>query len=178
MISLGALLALTALATPAHAAATLVVNASASLAGGIGPVMEVRVNGLTIGKVEVRATTMTPYAFTAASLAGGAQVDVAFTNDAIINGQDRNLYVATLSDGTRTLLPSAAGAKYDLGSGAMAFDGLNVIAGQGSLHSNGALRLTWPSTPPPPHPPPPSKPPHACCSRPASGRRRPTSAGS
>ena len=146
LISLGALLALPALATHAHAAATLVVNASASLAGGVGPIMEVRVNGVVIGKVEGRATTMTPYAFTAASLPGGAKVDLTFTNDAIINGQDRNLYVATLSDGTRTLLPSAAGAKYDLGTGAMAFDGLDVIAGQGNLYSNGALRLTWPSS--------------------------------
>lgn len=146
LVHLGALVALTALTAGAHAAPTLVVNASATLAGDVGPIMEVRVNGTVIGKVEVRATTMTPYAFTANGLASGAKVDVVFTNDAIINGQDRNLFVATLGDGSRTLLPSATGSKYDRGSGAKAFDGVDVFAGQSALYSNGALRLTWPRT--------------------------------
>lgn len=142
LATLGALLAL---AAGASAAPTLVVNASGSLAGGVGPIMEVRVNGAVIGKVEVRATTPTAYAFSAAALAGGAKVDVVFTNDAVVNGQDRNLYVAYLSDGSRTVLPSATGATIDRGAGTKAFDGLDVIAGQGGLAWNGALRLTWPS---------------------------------
>ena len=143
LATLGLLLAL---ATGASAAPTLVVNASASLAGGVGAIMEVRVNGAVIGKVEVRATTPTAYAFSAAALAGGAKVDVVFTNDATVNGQDRNLFVGYLSDGSRTVLPSATGAKIDRGAGAKAFDGIDVVAGQGGLYWNGALRLTWPTT--------------------------------
>ena len=42
---------------------------------------------------------------TSTGLASGAKVDVVFTNDAVLNGQDRNLFVAYLSDGSRTLLP-------------------------------------------------------------------------
>ena len=132
--------------TPAAAAtATLTVRASGSLAANVGPIMKVRVNGTAIGKVEVRATAPTDYAFTATALVAGAKVDVVFTNDAVINGQDRNLYVAYLQDGTCTVLPTAPGNTYDRGIGAKAFDGLDVVAAQGNLYSNGALRFTWPS---------------------------------
>ena len=130
---------------PAAAAPTLTVRASGSLAANVGPIMEVRVNGTVIGKVEVRASTPTDYAFSAAALAAGAKVDVVFTNDAVISGQDRNLFVAYLQDGTITVLPTAPGNTYDRGIGAKAFDGLDVVAAQGSLYSNGALRLTWPA---------------------------------
>jgi len=131
---------------PAHSATTtLTVRASGSLAGNVGPIMEVRVNGSTVGRVEVRASTMTDYAFTVTAPLAGAKVDVVFTNDAFINGADRNLFVAYLRDGTSSVLPTAPGNRYDRGLGVKAFDGLDVVAGRVELVWSGALRLTWPS---------------------------------
>ncbi len=132
--------------SPAQAAtSTLTVRASASLAGGVGPTMQVRINGRLVGQTEVRATTMTNYSFSTTLLAAGAKVDVVFTNDAWINGEDRNLYVAYLTDGTSTVLPNTPGATLDRGIGNLAFDGLDVLPGQGNLYWSGALRLSWPT---------------------------------
>lgn len=142
LLAAGGLLAGTA---AAEAAPTLVVRASGSLAADVGPLMEVRVNGVSMGKVEVRAATPTDYAFTAVGLQGGAKVDVVFSNDAVIGGRDRNLYITYLHDGTNTVLPNAPGIVIDRGTGAKAVDGLDTITGQGSLYNNGALRLTWPT---------------------------------
>ena len=140
-LAAGALLA----GTPAHSATTsLTVRASGSLAGNVGPIMELRVNGSVVGKVEVRATTMTDYSFTVNAPLAGAKVDVVFTNDAVVSGADRNLYVAYLQDGISSVLPTAPGSTYDRGQGVKAFDGLDVIAGRGDLAWSGALRLTWP----------------------------------
>ena len=133
--------------SPAKAAtSTLTVRASATLAGGVGPTMQVRINGVLIGQVEVRATTMSNYSFSTTTLAPGAKVDVVFTNDAVINGEDRNLFVAYLTDGSTAVLPNTAGATVDRGAGSQAFDGLDVLPGQGNLYWNAALRLSWPAS--------------------------------
>jgi len=71
----------------------IVVRARASLSNNVGANMELRVDGTLIGAVEVRATAYQDYAFDAGTVAAGAKVDVVFTNDANINGADRNLYV-------------------------------------------------------------------------------------
>ena len=131
---------------PAHSATTsLTIRASGSLAGNVGPIMQVRVNGSAVGQVEVRASSMTDYTFAVTAPLAGAKVDVVFTNDAFIDGADRNLFVAYLQDGTSTVLPTASGNTYDRGQGIKAWDGVDVIAGQGNLYWSGALRMTWPS---------------------------------
>ncbi|WP_418320784.1 DUF1800 family protein [Piscinibacter sakaiensis] len=122
---------------------TLTVRARGSLAGGVGPIMVVRLDGTVIGTVEVRSTEPADYSFSAPGLRAGSKVDVVFTNDAVINGEDRNLYVSYLTDGTSTLLPVAPGTVVDKGSNEKAFDGIDVIAGQGELAWNAALRITW-----------------------------------
>ena len=124
----------------------LTVRASGSMAGGTGPVMQVRVNGTVIGSVEVRDTQSTSYTFAAPTLRRGAKVEVVFTNDAWINGQDRNLYVDYLTDGTTSVLPTLPGAVVDKGAGDKAFDGADTVPGQRDLYWGAALRLTWPST--------------------------------
>ena len=89
----------------------LTVRASGSLAAGVGPVMQVRVNGQVVGTVEVRQTESTSFTFPAPALRKGAKVDVVFTNDAWIDGQDRNLYVDYVSDSAGvSVLPSMPGA--------------------------------------------------------------------
>ena len=123
----------------------LTVRAYGSVAGGVWPEMEVRLNGVSLGKTTVGSAAPTDYVFSASGLAAGAKVDVVFSNDAAVGGQDRNLYVMTIGDGITTVLPTLPGAVIDRGAGAKAFDGLDVVAGQSGIYWSGALRLTWPA---------------------------------
>jgi len=142
------LLATAALAqtAPPGSSGTLTVRARATLYNNIGPIMALRVNGTQLATVEVRSATYADHNFTLPPLVPGAKVDVVFTNDGAGGGADRNLYVAYLKSGSTTLLPSTPGTTYDRGAGAKAFDGIDVVAGQGEMYWSGALRLTWPST--------------------------------
>ena len=80
--------------TPAAVPPTLTVRASSSMAANVGPIMQVRIDGTAIGSVEVRSSDLSSYSFDAPTLHAGSRVDIVFNNDAIINGEDRNLYVA------------------------------------------------------------------------------------
>ncbi|MCU0520968.1 MAG: hypothetical protein MUF84_09780 [Anaerolineae bacterium] len=71
----------------------------------------------------------------------GDQVDIVFTNDAVINGQDRNLYVNYLTVGGTTQQAEGASVRLDRGTGEAAFDGEDVIVGQEVVLWNGALRV-------------------------------------
>ncbi|HSW06448.1 DUF1800 family protein [Aquabacterium sp.] len=147
--SIAALAALAISLCTAQAAAqtssTLTVRARGSLYNNTGPIMAVYVNGALLKSVEVKATTLTDYNFTVAALQPSAKVDVVFTNDGAGGGADRNLYLAYLKNGSTTLLPNTPGTKYDRGAGSKAFDGIDVIAGQGDMYWGGALRLSWPA---------------------------------
>jgi uncharacterized protein (DUF1800 family) len=123
----------------------LTVRASASLAANVGPRMVVRINGVQIAALEVRSTQPQDYLIGVVDLNAGAKVEVAFTNYAWINGQDRNLFVSYVTDGSVYMVPSQAGVVFDAGEGAAAFDGVNVSAGQESMRSSGALRFAWPA---------------------------------
>ena len=138
-----------AVATPAPAASPdLVVRARGTSAGGVAPLMALRINGTLIGTVSVSATQYTDYRFALPALAAGTQVDVVFTNDAVVNGEDRNLYVAYLRSNAMAVLPTTANAIYDRGAGDKAFDGLDTVAAQGGLAWGGALRIRWPAATP------------------------------
>lgn len=132
----------------AAAPSVLTVRAKGSLYAGVGPVMVVRVNQQVVGTVEVKNTAdWADFPFSLPALRGGDKVDVVFTNDIAANGVDRNLHIASLSDGTTVLLPFTTGIVIDRGAGAAAFDGLDLLPGSSTLASNGALRLTWPGGP-------------------------------
>jgi uncharacterized protein (DUF1800 family) len=126
----------------------LTIRARASLYNNVGPVMAVRVNGSQVAQIEVRSTTFVDHLVKVPALTSGAKVDVVFTNDEGGTGGNRNLYVASLKSGDTTLAPNAAGVTYDRGRGTAAFDGVDVLPGQGEMYWNGALRLTWPQTAP------------------------------
>jgi uncharacterized protein (DUF1800 family) len=130
----------------AAATPTLVVRARGTLAAGVGPSMTVRVDGNTVGTVSVTTgTDWVDYRFSAPMLRGGSKVEVVYTNDAVISGVDRNLYVASISSGSVIMLPTHPGAVIDRGSASAAFDGKDLTAGSSTLSANGALRLTWPA---------------------------------
>jgi parallel beta-helix repeat protein len=129
----------------ASAGPSLTVRARGTSAGGVAPLMKVRVNGVVVGSVDVKATSYTDHVFPLnASVPGGARVDVVFANDASVSGKDRNLYIDSVRVNGATLRPTDASAKVDLGSGAAAFDGVDVIDGRGDLLWNAALRLKAP----------------------------------
>ena len=130
----------TASATPA-----LTIRAKSSLAGGIGPLMTLRVDGVVIASVEVSTTSFVDYRFNTPTLRAGSKIDIVFSNDAVIAGADRNLFIAYLDDGAQTVMPNLPGTVYDRGNTAAAFDGVDTLAGQSDMYWSGALRLTWPA---------------------------------
>ncbi|MBW8828339.1 MAG: hypothetical protein JF606_02680 [Burkholderiales bacterium] len=128
------------------AAPNVTVSARGSLAGNVGPLMTLRVNGTTVASVEVRAQNYQDYSFTVPAIPAGAKVDVVFNNDATINGQDRNLFVASITLNGTTIASTATGVTFDRGAGAKAFDGLDVLPGRRELLWDGALRFTVAAT--------------------------------
>lgn len=123
--------------------ALLIVYARADLANGVGAEMEVRVNNQLLGRTTVNSTSPQPYRFDA-QLNAGSRIDITFTNDGTVNGQDRNLHVLYVGDGKRFLPVTPANSRLDRGTGARAFDGVDVIDGQSKVLWNGTLRLQWP----------------------------------
>ncbi|MDT7835858.1 DUF1800 family protein [Aquabacterium sp. OR-4] len=126
-------------------AATLTVRAYANLAGDVGAMMTVRVDGVAVGSAEVRATVPTDYSFEVADLRAGSKVEVVYTNNLIATaGGDRNLYLVQLSSGGAVIVPTSTNSSIDKGTGAAAFDGIDVVPGQTGIFWDAALRITWP----------------------------------
>lgn len=127
----------------------LVVRARGSAALGVDAKMEVRVDGTVVGVVDVTSTSaFAPYRFDLALMRGVAhRIDVTFVNDAYFADlkQDRNLFVESITVGSTRFAANGAGVSYDRGSGAAAFDGNDVIAGQATMAWNGALRFDVPA---------------------------------
>lgn len=132
---------------PAVASASdIIVQARASVSGGVGALMEVRVDGQLVGSTEVRSSTYTSYVFQVTSTSGSGVVDVVFTNDATVSGTDRNLWVKSVTINGNSYTSTDTAMRYDIGAGTAAFDGQNTLPGQEGLFWNGSLRLTLPTT--------------------------------
>ena len=124
---------------------TLMVRALAELAGGVGAQIELRINGALVGTRMVSNITLQDLPFTVPTLRAGDRIDVVFTNDAVVNGMDRNLYVQAVIARGITLLSVAPGVSIDQGTGAQAFDGIDVVPGSatgGWVPWNAAIRFT------------------------------------
>ena len=125
---------------------TLTVRAYAQLAANIGPQVQVRIGGVTVGTFEVRSTEPRDFTVPATGLKAGVLVELVYLNDEVIDGQDRNLFVSYLSDGSDYVAPSQTGVVFDRGTGPAAFDGEDLMPGTEALRFGGALRVTWPTT--------------------------------
>jgi Ca-dependent carbohydrate-binding module xylan-binding len=91
--------------------------------------MELRVNGVLAGSRLVSSTSVQDMLFaTPTAIAAGDRIDVVFTNDALVNGEDRNLYVESITARGTRVPSTAAGVVIDIGQGVQATDGVNVIA--------------------------------------------------
>jgi hypothetical protein len=78
---------------------TITFTASSTLAKNVGAHVNVVVDGVTIGSTYVGSTTKT-YSFTTANslaLNTAHNIQIVYNNDAVINGQDRNLLLQSIS---------------------------------------------------------------------------------
>ena len=137
----------------------IVVTASGQAAGGVPPHFKLLVDGKVIG--EGRATSGDPTAFTFKAdldATQGHKIQVWYDNDSVVNGQDRNLYVKSVSINGHTVAATDPIVTYDKG----AVDGKDVVKGQEGLYWGGALNVDAPAdlfkAPPEPPPPPPTGP--------------------
>ncbi|MBP2305383.1 carbohydrate-binding domain-containing protein [Azospirillum melinis] len=126
-------------ATPAATKSfSVVVNAWGTSAGGVPPHFKLLVDGKMVGDAKVAATSQTAYKFTVdLDPALAHKVQVQYDNDAVVNGQDRSLYVGSVVVNGHSVASTAAGVTYDRG----ALDGKDVIAGQQGLWWNGTLSI-------------------------------------
>ncbi len=72
------------------------VAALGTVAAGVFPIMEIRVDGRAITSISVNSTTLKTYAATASVAAGSHQVAIAFVNDLYSPPEDRNLNLSSL----------------------------------------------------------------------------------
>ncbi|MGF7177602.1 carbohydrate-binding domain-containing protein [Azospirillum doebereinerae] len=123
---------------PVLTATEIVVNASGASAGGVAPHFKVLVDGQVIGDGRATSGTTTPFTFkTALDATVGHTVQIWYDNDSTVNGQDRNLYVKSVSINGHTVAATDSIVTYDKG----AVDGKDVVKGQEGLFWGGALNV-------------------------------------
>ncbi len=125
-------------------ASEVTVRGAASLAGGVGAQMELRINGVLVGGRMVTSPVVADIVFATPSVMAGDRIDLVFTNDLMLNGKDRNLFIESVTVRGVLIPATAAGVVIDPGAGAQAFDDVGVIAAAtygGWVPWNGALRL-------------------------------------
>src|SRR5919202_2746161 len=93
------------------AARRIAVRARGDQCAG-APHMSVRVDGREVLAADVAATTWSTYAANVALADGAHQIAVAFTNDAVATGCDRNLRVDDISFGSTAAAPLAGARLY------------------------------------------------------------------
>lgn len=121
---------------PPSATVSIVVNASGNSAGGVPPHFKVMVDGKVIGDAKATGTTTSPYSFqTTLDPTVGHKVQVWYDNDSTVNGQDRNLYVKSISINGHNVAATDGIVTYDKG----VFDGKDVVKGQEGLFWGGVL---------------------------------------
>lgn len=118
--------------------------ASGTLATNLGSKFELRINGDSYGLTEVRSTIIRDYRFVLHTpLPATAKFELIYRNDYERDGQKRALFIDSITINGASISATAQGVLFDRGSGAQAFDNLDVQPGQSTLTSNGALRFTY-----------------------------------
>jgi len=145
---------------PAAGPDTIVVNASASLAAGVGvgAHFNLVVDGAKVGSATVGGTSTQAYSFNT-TLAGGMNaahdIQVQFDNDAVVGGQDRNLYLQSIAvGGQATAAIDKSEVYHATGTAASGF-GPGDIASSGNMYWQGAAEFRLPAASMPAPAPPP-----------------------
>ncbi len=127
---------------PQPATSTITVNVAGSPAGGVNAHFNLLVDGKKIGE-GIAGTTAKDYSFTANLSADQAhKIQVQYDNDAVVNGQDRSLFVNKVTVNGHAMAATDANVTYDKG----ALDGLDVVKGQSGLWWNGTLVFNTPAS--------------------------------
>lgn len=84
------------------------IVARGSVAAGVEPRMELRVDGAMVATWDVPAGALREFAADLTLPAGESTIAIAFTNDALVNGEDRNLYVDLLRVAAPDRAPTAS----------------------------------------------------------------------
>ncbi len=114
---------------------TITVNASGAAAGGVNAHFNLLVDGQKVGE-GVAGTSAKDYSFTTSLSADQAhKVQIQYDNDAVVNGQDRSLFVNKVTINGKSVLPTDGIVTYDKG----ALDGKDVVKGQAGMWWNGTL---------------------------------------
>ena len=135
-------------------------TASSTLAGGVGAHVNVLLDGKVIGSTTVGSATAT-YSFNTTVTANTAHdVQIQYTNDTVVNGQDRNLILKSIGINGQTVSATSSYEVYHAQAG-----GQGDLASNGNMYWNGTAEFklpasisggtTNPPSPPPPPPPPP-----------------------
>ena len=120
---------------PATTTAAILVNAKGTAAAGVNAHFTLLVDGHAVGGATV-GTAAKSYAFTATVSADSAhKVQVQYDNDGFAGGQDRNLFVDSVSVNGHRYAATDAAVTYDKG----ALDGRDVVKGQSGMWWNGTL---------------------------------------
>jgi len=137
-------------------------TARSSLAQNVGAHVNVIVDGQKIGSTYVGSTTAT-YSFTCPNLAANTAHDIqlVYDNDTVKSGQDRNLYLQSISVDGKSYAATSSYETYHAqagGQGDLASDGNMYWAGTAEFKLPASLFPSspqQPTSPPPPPPPPP-----------------------
>ncbi len=137
----------------------IVVNAWGNTVGGHPPHFKLLVDDVVVGDSNASAT-LAGYTFKVPVNPDEAhKIQVWYDNDSTVNGQDRNLFVKSITIDGKEIKATDPLASYDIG----VVDGKNVVAGQEGLYWGGALTFGVPEEyfggavvrpPPAPEPPP------------------------
>ncbi|MBK1840819.1 S8 family serine peptidase [Azospirillum sp. YIM B02556] len=120
---------------PATTIASILVNAKGTAAAGVNAHFTLLVDGHAVGGATVGSAAKN-YAFTATVSADSAhKVQVQYDNDGFAGGQDRNLFVNSVSVNGHGYAATDAAVTYDKG----ALDGRDVVKGQSGMWWNGTL---------------------------------------
>ncbi|PGH59406.1 hypothetical protein CRT60_01490 [Azospirillum palustre] len=120
---------------PATTTAAILVNAKGTAAAGVNAHFTLLVDGHAVGSATVGAAAKN-YAFTATVSADSAHtVQIQYDNDGFAGGQDRNLFVNSVSVNGHSYAATDAAVTYDKG----ALDGHDVVKGQSGMWWNGTL---------------------------------------
>jgi hypothetical protein len=121
---------------------TIVVNAEATLAGGIGAHFSVNVDGVKVGEA-VAGAVQQAYGFNATLTAGQAHdIQIIYDNDAVINGQDRNLLLQSIAINGQTVSATDSREVYH----APLNPGPGDLVGNGNMNWNGTAEFSLPAS--------------------------------
>lgn len=127
---------------PAAPASVVSFTAHGSTANGVGPLVNVIVDGETIGSTSVGTTSAT-YSFnTVLSANTTHDIQLQYVNDTVIAGQDRNLILSSIGINGQTVLATSTFEVYHSKVGG----GPGDIASNGNMYWDGAAEFKVPAS--------------------------------